>query len=170
MRGIHRALGCSTYLSVWREVGALCVELLAVFVPSLPTLCFPLCISVTGACSSRGRGGSWLGCQVLPAIGAVSILELAANSGSSRMFRAPNLQRATMLFTFNIVGDEVKGHNVSSTKCVPLLSFPCYLLISYLICTHVFLNLRGEIKTIYMLNSFKSIAAILEKGVASKEY
>ena len=36
--------------------------------------------------------------QVLPGIGAVSILELAANSGSSRMFRAPNLQRATMLF------------------------------------------------------------------------
>ena len=31
-----------------------------------PTLCFPLCISVTGACFffSRGRGGSWLGCQV----------------------------------------------------------------------------------------------------------
>ena len=86
MRGIPRALGCIAYLSVWREVGALCVERLAVFVPSLPTLCFPLCISVTGAHSSRGRGGSWLGCQVLPAIGAVSILELAANSGSSRMF------------------------------------------------------------------------------------
>ena len=98
MRGIPRALGCIAYLSVWREVGALCVERLAVFVPSLPTLCFPLCISVTGAHSSRGRGGSWLGCQVLPAIGTVSILELAANSGSSRMFRAPNLQRAMMLF------------------------------------------------------------------------
>ena len=91
--------GLYRYLSVWREVGALCVERLAIFVPSLPTLCFPLCISVTGAHSSRGRWGSWLGCQVLPAIGAVSILELAANSGSSRMFRAPNLQRATMLFT-----------------------------------------------------------------------
>ena len=98
MRGIPRALGCSAYLSVWREVGALCVERLAVFVPSLPTLCFPLCISVTGACFSRGRGGSWLGCQVLPAIGVVSILELAANSGSSRMSQAPNLQRAMKLF------------------------------------------------------------------------
>ena len=75
------------------------MERLAVFVPSLPTLCFPLCISVTGACFSRGRGGSWLGGQVLLAIGAVSILELAANSGSSRMSRAPNLQRATKLFT-----------------------------------------------------------------------
>ena len=99
MRGIPRALGCSAYLSVWRDVGALCVEHLVVFVPSLPTLCFPLCISVTGACFFRGRGGSWLGCQVLPAIGAVSILELAVNSGSSRMSRAPNLQRATKLFT-----------------------------------------------------------------------
>ena len=95
MRGIPRALGCIAYLSVWQEVGALCVERLAVFVP---TLCFSLCISVTGARSSRGRGGSWLGCQVLPAIGAVSILELAANSENSRMFPAPNLQRATMLF------------------------------------------------------------------------
>ena len=47
MSGIPRALGCSTYLSVWREVGALCAERLGVFVP---TLCFPLCISVTGAC------------------------------------------------------------------------------------------------------------------------
>ena len=63
------------------------MERLAVFVPSLPTLCFNnnlylkrvtpittryslLCISVTGARFSRGRGGSWLGCQVLPAIGA----------------------------------------------------------------------------------------------------
>ena len=36
-------------------------------------------------------GGSWLGCQVLPAISEVSILDLAANSGSSRMSRAPNL-------------------------------------------------------------------------------
>ena len=51
-----------------------------------------------GCLSSRGRGGSWLGCQVLPAIGAVSILELAANSGTSRMSQAPNLHRATKLF------------------------------------------------------------------------
>ena len=106
MRGIPGALGCSAYLSVWREVGALCGERLAVLVPSLPTLCFPLCISVTGFCSSRGRGGSWLGCQVLPVIGAVSILELAANSGSSRMFQAPNLQRATMLFMKVIVSSK----------------------------------------------------------------
>ena len=44
-----------------------------------------------GCLSYQGRGGSWLGCQVLPAISAVSILELVANSGSSRMSRAPNL-------------------------------------------------------------------------------
>ena len=51
-----------------------------------------------GCLSSCGRAGSWLGCQVLPAISAVSILELAANSGSSRMSRAPNLYTATKLF------------------------------------------------------------------------
>ena len=33
MRGIPRALGCIAYLSVWREVGALCVERLAVLFP-----------------------------------------------------------------------------------------------------------------------------------------
>ena len=56
MRGIPRALGWSAYLSVWWEVGALCVERLAVFVPSLPPLCFPLYISVTGACLLMGVG------------------------------------------------------------------------------------------------------------------
>ena len=45
-----------------------------------------------------GRGGSWLGCQVLLAISAVSILELTANSGSSRMSQSPNLHRAMQLF------------------------------------------------------------------------
>ena len=44
------------------------------------------------------RGVSWLGCQVFPATGAVSILELAATSRSSRMSQAPNLHRATQLF------------------------------------------------------------------------
>ena len=45
-----------------------------------------------------GAWGLMAGLSGLPAISAVSILELAANSGSSRMFRAPNLQRATILF------------------------------------------------------------------------
>ena len=36
MGGIPHGLGCSAYLSVWQEVGALCVEHLAVFVPSFP--------------------------------------------------------------------------------------------------------------------------------------
>ena len=40
---------------------------------------------------SAWRGGSWLGCQNLPAMGAVFIKELAANSGSSWMSQAPNL-------------------------------------------------------------------------------
>ena len=49
MRGIPRALGCIAYLSVWREVGALCVERLAVFVSYIQSSfrrcvqnCFPV--------------------------------------------------------------------------------------------------------------------------------
>ena len=42
-------------------------------------------------------GGSWLGCLDLPAMGAVSIWELAANSGSSWMSQAPNLHFARQL-------------------------------------------------------------------------
>ena len=45
------------------------------------------------------RGGSWLGCLDLPAMGAVSIQELAANSGSSWMSQAPNLHFARQLIT-----------------------------------------------------------------------
>ena len=93
MRGIPHVLGCCAYLSVWQEVGALCVERLAVFVPSLPPPLLSTVYQCDGCLSYQGRGGSWLGCQVLPAISAVSILELAANSGSSRLFQAPNLHR-----------------------------------------------------------------------------
>ena len=46
MGGIPRALGCSANLSVWLEVGALCVEHLAVFVPSLPYPFAFHCVSV----------------------------------------------------------------------------------------------------------------------------
>ena len=65
-----------------------------------PFLLHPLLSSVyqyDGYLSSRCHGGSWLGYQILPAIGAVSILELAANSGSSRMSQAPNLHIETQL-------------------------------------------------------------------------
>ena len=55
-----------------------------------------------GCLSSWGHGGSWLGCQVLPAIGAVSILKLAANSGSSRMPQAPNLHLAMQLLLIEL--------------------------------------------------------------------
>ena len=98
MHGIPRALGCSAYLSVWLEVGALCVERLAAFAPSLPHPLLSTVYQCDGCLSSCGCEGSCLVCQVLPAIGAVSILELAANSGSSRMSRAPNLHIATKLF------------------------------------------------------------------------
>ena len=94
MRGIPHALGCRTYLSVGREVGALCVERLAVLiVPFLPHPLLSTVYQCDRCLSYLGRGGSWLGCQVLPAISAVSILELAANSGSSRMSGAPQPPR-----------------------------------------------------------------------------
>ena len=91
MRGIPHALGCSAYLSVGWEVGALCVERLAVFVSFLPHPLLSTVYQCDGCLSYQGRGGSWLGCQVLPAISVVSILELVANSSSSRMPRTPNL-------------------------------------------------------------------------------
>ena len=62
------------------------------FPPLLSTVCqFDRCLF------SQGHAGSWLGCQVLPAIGAVSILELAADSRSSRMSQAPYLHLAMQL-------------------------------------------------------------------------
>ena len=85
MHGIPRALGCRAYLSVGREVGALDMVHLAVFVPFLSTV-----YQCDRCLSYLGHGGSWLGCQVLSAISAVSILELVANSGSSRMSQASN--------------------------------------------------------------------------------
>ena len=95
MRQIPRALGCSTHFSVWQEVGALCVEHLVVFASSLPHPLLSTLYQCDGCLSYQELGGSWLGCQVLPAISAVSMMELAANRGSSRMFRAPNLHRVS---------------------------------------------------------------------------
>jgi len=93
LHGIPHALGCRACLSVRREVGALCVERLAVLFPPFPTPLLSTVHQCDGCLSYLGRGGSWLGCQVLPAISAVFILELAANSGSSRMSRAPQPPR-----------------------------------------------------------------------------
>ena len=70
----------------------MCVERLVVFAPSLPHPLLSTVYQCDGCLSYLGRGGSWLSCQVLPAISAVSITELAANNGSSRISRAPNLQ------------------------------------------------------------------------------
>ena len=49
--------------------------------PLPPALSFPPFICVMGACL---QGGSWPGCEVIPAISAVSNLELATNSGSTQ--------------------------------------------------------------------------------------
>ena len=57
MRGIPLALAGRVYLSVWREEGALCVESLAVFVPSCPHPLFSTVYQCDGSLSSRGRGG-----------------------------------------------------------------------------------------------------------------
>ena len=64
MCGIPRALDCSASLSVWSELGALCVERLAVFVPSLPHPLLSTVYQCDGCLSYQGHGGSWLGCQV----------------------------------------------------------------------------------------------------------
>ena len=71
----------------------MCGAKLAVFVPSLPHPLLSTVCQCDGCLSYQGRGASWLGCQALPAISGVSILELVANSGSSRMSWAPNLHR-----------------------------------------------------------------------------
>ena len=65
--------------------------------PPFPLSLFSTIYQSNGWLSSLECGGLWLGYQVLPAIGAVSILELAANSGSSRMSQAPKLHLATQL-------------------------------------------------------------------------
>ena len=72
----------------------------AAFSRFFPSLLHPLLSSVyqhDGCLSSRCHGGSWLGYQSLPVIDAVSILELAANSGSSTMSQASNLHTETQL-------------------------------------------------------------------------
>ena len=62
-----------------------------------PPLYFQFSCQFDRCLSFQGCGGSWLGCHVLLAIGAVSILELAASSGSSRMFQASKVHIATQL-------------------------------------------------------------------------
>ena len=60
--------------------------------PSTPFPClFPLFLQCDGCLFLLLHGGLWLGCLDLPTMGAVFIRELAASSGSSWMFQAPNL-------------------------------------------------------------------------------
>lgn len=81
-------LSCRDYVSVWREEEALCVERLG---PSSPPYVPSTDYQCDKCLSSQGRWGSWLGCQFLPAVTAVFILELAVNIGRSRMCQASNL-------------------------------------------------------------------------------
>ena len=91
---IPHDLGCRAYLSVWQEEGAFCMEHLAI--PADPsTLHF---ISVMGNCLLGGLGvHGWV--VRFSATGAVSILELAANGGGSRISQAPTLHQAKQLST-----------------------------------------------------------------------
>ena len=73
------------------------MECVAVFVPSHPHPLLSTEYQCDGCLSSRGHRGSLLDCQVLSAIGAVSILKLS-NGGSSRISQASNPHRATQLF------------------------------------------------------------------------
>lgn len=60
----------------------------------LSRLCLPPAISLLtlwALASKAWHEGSWLGCQDLPAIGAVFFEELAANKGSSWISQAHNL-------------------------------------------------------------------------------
>ena len=95
MPGISRALSRRAYLSVGQEVGASCVERLVGFVPSLPHTVY----QGDGCLSYLGHGGSWLGCQVLPAISAVSILPIVVTPGCLGHATSTVSVSATKLFT-----------------------------------------------------------------------
>ena len=86
------------------------------FSPSFPHPSIFHSFQCKGCLASWGWGGSWLGCQVLPAIGAVSILELVTNSGGSTMSQAPNLHTVTQLLTLHCsVSSGKKLHFPSSS-------------------------------------------------------
>jgi len=61
---------------------------------------FHCIIQSDGRLSPLPRGCSWLGFRDLPAMGAVSIWELAANGGRSRMSLAPNHHLAMQYIQF----------------------------------------------------------------------
>ena len=69
-------------------------------------------------CDCQGCGSSWLGVQVLPAISTVSILELAANSGSSRMSQTPSLHMAMQLLTLKKKATTYSHPNQTATKFI----------------------------------------------------
>ena len=74
---------------LWEELINLCGRKKEHSVWSVPRFFPHLLLSTVYQCdrylSLWVRGGSWLVCQALPVINAVSILELAVSYGSSRM-------------------------------------------------------------------------------------
>ena len=77
-------------------------ELVVKVVPPFTALLL-LFTQCNGCLSSLLPGGSWLGCQDLPAPGAVSIQELVANNGSSWMSQAHNFHFVMQLLIYNRV-------------------------------------------------------------------
>ena len=57
------------------------------------------------------HGGSWLSCQHLPAMGAVFIYEMAANSGSPWMSQAPNHHFSNAVVNIGVTNVEKFGKN-----------------------------------------------------------
>ena len=104
MRCIPCALhGTVLFIGVAGRRSSLCGNVSGISLPPSPSLLSTV-YQCDGCLSSRGCGGSWLVCQVLPAIGAVSVVVLAAKSGSSRMAQAPNAHLTThLLITLTII-------------------------------------------------------------------
>ena len=69
---------------------------------------FPLLIHRRPVPVSPSAWELWLGFRDLPAMGAVSILELTVNSGSSWVSQAPNLHLAMQLLICQKDGEIVK--------------------------------------------------------------
>ena len=80
MLGIPLALGGSAYffISVVGRRSIMCGAF-SIFFPPVPTLCFPLCISVTGARLLRGVGThGWVARFCQPSVQSPSGLQITA--------------------------------------------------------------------------------------------
>ena len=106
MGGILRALGCSAYLSLWWEVGALWVERLAVLFPPFPLL--STVYQCDGCLSSQGRGAhGWF----------VRFCQLSVQS--------PSWSWLPIVVASGCLRHTTSTESVSATKLVILIFFYC---------------------------------------------